>query len=102
MKKDTLEVAYKHNNNHNTFPISGIAGGRTPSGDIKADLFYESLSAPVKTSIELEDGLVVKEKIELSKIKYVREISMSIVVNSNTARSIGEWFLKQAAEMEKE
>jgi len=102
-EKNKINVTFHRSQDYKTIASTGCWGGPTGSGDILCNFFVESFENPSK--IELEVGPHGQAN-EISRIYpngdeplSIREIQVGILLNPNTARSIGRWLLEKADEV---
>lgn len=99
-KKNSVSFEYKVLPTYNAYAVSGVHGGLNASGEVVANFFHERSRIPKKQSYNItEDGqLIIDPNTPKPDDSIIRNILFSISMNSNTARSVGQWFVDRANE----
>lgn len=97
-----LKIRFKKSKDHKIYPASGIWGGPTPQGEILCNFFVEYPDTPDHLIIKVDkDGRNLKEEPNRKEGAYTREITNSILLQPDTAISIGKWLVNQAENISK-
>lgn len=81
--------------------INGAIGGLTPRGEILCNFFFEYKELPDSEEAAIEDGDLKPLKALVAVPEIIRDIKCGIIVNSDQARKIAEWFVQKADEHDK-
>ena len=81
-------------------PVNCVWGGRTPRGDIMVHLCHEIQALPeTVTHAVTSEGKLGEETKRNPVNVFDRTVLAGIVLTAEQARSIGQWLLDKAAEM---
>ncbi len=86
-------------------PASGVWGGITPDGNIIANFFVDAPEIPLSITHELRAGGVLGEEIsrdyqQPDSPSIERSLEVGVVMSAERARSVGQWLLSKAEELE--
>ena len=101
-KNTSKEIVYamKRSSDYHLFPVNGVWGGPTPTGEVRCDFIFESQELPEETVYMVTpDGLGPEVRRE-GTVRLLREAQVGVVMSANAARSIGAWLIKRAEETE--
>lgn len=95
-----ISFRYKISPNYAVYSVSGVHGGLNSQGNIIVNLFNERAPIPRRVTFELTDqGTLPPVPIEKeSEEALIRDVIFGIAIEPSSARSIGEWLIKQADE----
>jgi len=78
-------------------PANGAIGGATPRGEVMCHFYFESVVLPNSAELLVEGSGPVKEiSTESSEYNIVRELQAGIVLSPETAKSVGEFLIRNA------
>jgi hypothetical protein len=98
-----VKIIFKRNADYKSVPVSGIWGSVTPQGMINGDIFVESIEPPEFIVLDIDQitGEPKTTKKHPEKQDVLREAIVGLVFKPDIARSIGEWLIAKADEVEK-
>ena len=95
-----ITFCFKKDENYRLIPVNGVWGGPTPRGDIRVDLFHESLSLPeVITQAVTPDAKLGKELERTPANTVQRNVMVGMILTAEQAESIGRWLQEKAREV---
>lgn len=77
---------------------TGVVGGATPNGGLIVHFFHESQDLPETIRINI-DAKGMKEESLQGELGYTRELQVGVVLDTNTARAVGQWLIDRANEI---
>ncbi|MCI0455210.1 MAG: hypothetical protein L0Y68_09485 [Candidatus Dadabacteria bacterium] len=94
-----VEYTFEKADGYRVIHVNGVWGGITPKGEIKIELFSESLKNPEfvihEVSAEGQIGEEIKRipEQELNRFTIVRELHVGAIMSPDTAEFIANWLL---------
>ena len=103
---ERINFRYVKDDDYRIVPASGVHGGITPDGHIIAHFFLELLELPETVTHGLDsDGKLGDAIDQTHKSRngawLERRLSFGILMSAAKARSIGEWLVGRADEVER-
>lgn len=104
-RPDHINFRYVKDDDYRIVPASGAHGGMTPDGQVIAHFFVELLQLPETVTREVSsDGKLGKTTDETRAdgegVWFERRLTVGVVMSAEKARSIGEWLIGKADEVE--
>ena len=95
-----VKIKFREAPYYRKLPASGAFGGPTPQGDIVCNFYLEQQILPSSVTMKVVQGRLTHEEFQYEKGEYYeRELQVGLVLNPQTAKSIGEWLVKRADEV---
>ncbi len=95
------EIEFKYDDDFKPKYINGAVGNISNKGEFIMDLYYESLSKPDSSTLEILDEGNIQETINYNN-KIIRKVETSVIMDINTAKEICNWLQGLIKEFEKE
>ena len=95
--KKNLRVIYSESKYYQKIPANGAVGGATPRGEVMCNFYFESVVLPNSVELLVEGSGPVKEiATKSSEYDFVRELQVGMVLSPETAKSVGEFLIRNA------
>jgi len=101
-QSESKEIVYtmRRSTDYRLFPVNGVWGGPTPTGEVRCDFIFEAQELPDEIAYMVTpDGLGPEVRRD-GNVRLVREAQVGVVMSIGAAKSIGAWLIKRAEETE--
>lgn len=96
MAEKEVIFEYIDSPDYRVYRANGAAGGITPQGDIRIDLYFESARLPDRViHMVTPDGLGPQIEREPEETVIERELQCGLVMTPEQARGLAQWIIVQ-------
>lgn len=97
-----FRILYKESQNYRKLAVNGAIGSPTPQGDLLVSFYLETRVVPDEVEIQLdESGKKIDESTNTGQYAFVRELQVGVFLSPESARSIGEFLIRNAERLSK-
>ncbi|MCG3197288.1 MAG: hypothetical protein HUU16_22380 [Candidatus Omnitrophica bacterium] len=94
-----LEIDFIKSHHYRVVQVDGAWGSVGPHGNtIQMSVYNERFAIPQQVSLQVDDGVAVKELDRSGKKGLVREIECTLVMGVDQAEAVAKWLMERAEE----
>jgi hypothetical protein len=102
MSRRRIVYRYEKHPEYRMVYANGAAGGATPRGDVKFDLFIEYLEVPEETVHSITpDGIGPEIERNPKDSAFTRQSQVGVIMSPGQAKALAYWLMGQVELLEK-